>query len=184
MALAMVLNMLAFLLTASRSMFAWAFDRVMPEIFARVSARTASPIYVAIVAGIGSLIALYFAAYTPYLSFFLNGTIWFAADLLLVAIAGIVYPYRRKDLYENSIWKINIAKVPVVSILSALSAAFLVFLIYAASVTPAIGPTSLGSYAIIFASFAIPLVIYGVAKYYRAREGIDLSLLYMSIPPE
>ena len=31
---------------------------------------------------------------------------------------------------------------------------------------------------------ALGVVTYALAKYFRAREGIDISLVYMQIPPE
>ena len=104
------------MLIATRAMFAWSFDRVMPDKLSAVHSRYNSPwVAVLVVAVIGELfLILYhvgvFQFLTPALAYYF--VFW------LVALCGVVFPFlpRTRALLEGSAVDWRIAGIPVMSI--------------------------------------------------------------------
>jgi amino acid transporter len=180
---------ISILFMLSRNLFAWSFDRVVPATFADINPRTRTPIYaVAIMTAIGVVYMGIFVYATGILSGLFNyGTAGEFTVFLIVSLAAIAYPYRRKDVFDNSdsIAKTKIGGIPLISILGGISFVICIVAIYAI-LLPQIGGTAFFSnffYGIVF-TFLIGAVIYGIAWAARRSQGIDLSLLQREIPPE
>jgi len=177
------------LFVLSRNIFAWSFDRVIPSTFASVNSRTRTPVNAVVLMVIASLIYLYIAINTSYLSvLFSYGTAGTFLAFILVAVAAIVYPYRRKDLFDTAadeVAKKRYGGIPLITILGALTLVISVYVVYAL-VAPAIGGPTFGSvlaYGII-PTFVLGIALYLVAYVARRSEHIDLSLIAKEIPPE
>jgi len=117
---------------------------------------------------------------------FSYGTAGIFIAFLFVAVAAIVFPYRRKDLFAAAPSPSNrrIGGVPLITIVGVISFISSVIVIYAL-----IKPVANGSFATVFfegivPTFIVGAVIYAIAYFVRKGEGINLSLLQKEIPPE
>ncbi len=176
------------LFTISRNMFAWSFDRVTPSALADVNPRTGTPIKAVIVM---TLIGLFFAYSTNYLigllgEIFSYGTAGIFIAFLFVAVAAIVFPYRRKDLFAIAPSPSNkrVGGIPLISIVGVISFISSVIVIYALIKPVANGTFSTVLFEGIIPTFIVGAIIYGISYYVRKGQGIDLSLLQKEIPPE
>lgn len=178
------------LFVLSRNIFAWSFDRILPSAFAGVNSRTRTPVNAVIVMVIASMVYLYISIFnTSYLSvLFTYGTAGTFLAFIFVALAAIVYPYRRKDLFEQAsdpVAKKKYGGVPLITILGILTFVISIYVVYAL-VAPAIGGVSFGTdlFEGIIPTFIIGVVIYVVAYAARRSQKVDLSLIAKEIPPE
>jgi len=180
---------ISILFMLSRNLFAWSFDRVVPAAFADINARTRTPIYaVSVMTIVGVIYTAIFLFGTGILSGLYNyGTAGEFTVFLIVSLAAIAYPYRKKEVFDASdpAARYKIGGIPLISILGALSFVVSLITIYAI-LLPQIGGSAFLSnffYGIIF-TFLIGAVVYFIAWGARRGQGIDLSLLQREIPPE
>jgi hypothetical protein len=106
-----------------------------------------------------------------------------------VSVAAIAFPFRRPDLFKNSPANVRIAGVPllpVVAVLSILVIGGLAYLVLSYQqlgiATQQLGP--LPGFIFMGALIVIGLLIFYIARYVRARQGINLDLIYSELPPE
>jgi len=183
---AMVMNVSIFF-TLSRNLFAWSFDRVAPSVFANINPRTRTPVYAISIMTIIGLVYAYITIFQYGLlsTLFTYGTAGTFMVFIVVALAGIIYPYWRKDIFDSAdpLSQKKLGGVPLVSILGVLSIIVSVVTIYGI-LLPAIG--NVGSIVLtgIIPTFLIGAVLYGVMWAIRRNQGINLSLLQKQIPPE
>ena len=170
----------------SRIVFAWAFDRLLPERIAYVHPKTGSPVVsitlIALLAELGVILSQK-TTILVQMNF-----VFFAAIVQLIPVfASIVYPYWKKELWENgpAMIKAKWFGVPVMSIVGVVTFAFLVWLIVACFLYPAVGGViGLPTLSILAFMFATGLVVFYWARWYRSKkEGFDISMTYRSIPP-
>lgn len=174
-------------LCATRILFSWSFDRIMPRALANVSERFQAPTWAPVVTGIIGIIGLFVATFTGIFNYFLNTAGMVLLAYAVVSVAAIVFPFRRKGIFESSpsIVRTSLAGVPLISILGAISLIFSLYGSYYALTNSVMGPLNVASYSMIAGVFILGLVIYYAAKTYRLRkEGLDLGLLIKEIPPE
>jgi len=169
----------------TRNFFAWSFDRVFPEPVASVSERFHTPVVGTIITGILLAIIAYLTAFTSFWGYLINLMIGLNFAFIIISIAAIIFPYRKKQLYEKSPiagWKF--ANIPFITWIGAASLIISGYLEYTVLAYPSLGGaitwTSIGS---VVGVLVFGLVIYFVFKAYRARQGIDLSLVFGEIPP-
>lgn len=169
-----------------RSLFAWSFDRMLPEAFSKVDRRGSPYVAVALAAALGFLFYVLYA-FTTFLSFILfTITLWFVAWTVL-GIAAIVFPYVKKDIFEKSpsVVKMRFAGVPVITICGVLTTIVSVFTVYFTTVPAITGLTSLFNLATtVIVLAAAPFILYFVARTYRQSKGINMALQYRSLPPD
>jgi basic amino acid/polyamine antiporter, APA family len=173
---------------ASRNMFAWSFDRVMPSWLAEVNDRTHSPLNVAIVSGVVTELLLLATIYTSFWARLVNLTGVLAICFLLVSVAAIVFPYRRPDIFAKApAWvQRKVGSVYLIVIIGAISAVSWIVVAYIAWTTPAIGgAVSWSSFLYSAAAFLVAFPIYWVARYYHRRtQDLDIGKAFSEIPPE
>jgi APA family basic amino acid/polyamine antiporter len=179
----------AIFFTLARNLFAWSFDRVMPTHFADVNDRTHTPIKATVVMIVIALIYAYVAVYQFGLlsALFSYGVAGIFLAFIIVAIAAIVFPYRRKILFENAdpLAKKKLAGIPLLSILGVLSIIASLIVVYSV-ILPAIGTSSFLSVLVegIIPTFIIGAVVFAIAYALRKGQGLDLSMVGKEIPPE
>jgi amino acid transporter len=172
----------------TRNLFAWSFDRIMPESFASVNDRTHTPLNATIIIVIITLIFSYISVYqygllALYFTYSIAGLF---IVYLVVSISAIVFPYTKKELFESAFGKskMKIGGVPLISILGVISAIASLVVVYAL-VAPAIGGPFLATFIEgVVPTFIIGLVVYMVAWAVRRRQGINIDLLQAELPPE
>jgi amino acid transporter len=175
----------ATMLILSREWFAWSFDRLLPAKFADVSDRFHSQVLcISVNWLIGVIVFVVFTFYSAYLGFFT--TVAWDTTLVTVAVlclAAALLPLR-KSLWETSpIRKFQVAGIPVVSIGGVLGLFYNGLAVYAFTFTPILG-FGLPSTLVLVATFVVPFVLYWVIAAIRKRQGIDVAMIFQTVPPE
>jgi len=171
-------------LTSTRCMFAWSFDRIVPSQVAYVHPRFRTPIVSIAIATIVSEILAVLLVYNQALYFTLFGSIAGTMfSMIAVMIAGLIFPYRRKDIYEKSPSIQKVAGIPVISIVSLIGLVFIGMFLYFYIAYPQIGLWAPMSVALFFGVWVVGFAIYFVSYLVRKRQGIDLGMLFKEIPP-
>ncbi len=175
-----------------RNMFAWSFDRVLPEWFTRLDAKRGAPYLALLVTWVLTVIAAFVYVYTTVFQFIIYQPALFNIAYLITSVAAIVFPYWKKPIFETApdIVKKKVGGVPVISILGILGVIFSAFVTISA-LLPAVTPPPSGSVIVqYFAYLTIPVtiiaafVIFGISYYYRKSHGLNLQLAFQEIPPE
>ena len=178
-------------LSSTRVIFAAAFDRVLPAWAANISSGRRVPYGALVLMIVPSLVISAIYAYQPtFTSVFLDATAVLALTFLATVVAAAILPWRRKDLYDASpVARYNVAGIPAITIVAAITGLFLLFMLYQWSFNPDnLYGTSFektpNSVIYFVATYVVAVVIYGVARYVRSRQGIDLSRIHHEIPVE
>ncbi len=175
-------NTAAFLLVATRYVFAFSFDRVLPTWLSDVNERFHFPLKASVLNLVVAAIFLYVAAYTPWLGLYLNSvTIW-SILWIVVSIVAILLPFRKRDLVSSlpgGRWKF-----PLLSIIGVITLPLMIANFYWSVTTPAIGPSTFQADSILAVIFVTGLIVYIVSNSYHKAHGVDLRAIYAEIPPE
>jgi amino acid transporter len=174
------------MLLISRSMFAWSFDRIMPERLSYVDPRSRSPIVaigVVTVLAIGSTAIYAFTTWFSTLSVLLG----LSLTLLVTALAGTVLPYRQRAMVEASPYARRVLGVPLFTVVGGLA-----LLGFGAAVAillwdPGSGASlsaNPGKLELAAAVYAAAIAVYFISRTVRRRQGIDFELAYRELPPE
>jgi amino acid transporter len=182
-------DMPPFVITSSRIVFAMSFDRVLPEKLSEVNERWHSPttaiLVTMVIAFLGCFSESDVVAKVPVLGAYVNSggavawtDIWDTAFFLLASIAGLLFVFRRKDIYEKSAYKPGrwvVALIGMAATIGNIYLLYLVFIGYGSALEPWILTLLL-------------LVVGGIIYwYYRtkgSRVGVDYATIYTEIPPE
>ncbi len=176
---------LVYIFTSVRLIFAWAFDRVIPSFFSNVDPRTGTP-YVALIST--AILAIIFQAlwlFTPLLNYFVFIVTGWGIMTAIAAIAGVLLPYRRKDLFElaPAFARAKVAGIPVLVVLGVLTFIIGVWQAWVGT-TPAVAGTIVSEYIIFMAGiYLIGLLIYTASSIYHRVKGIPLELAFKELPP-
>lgn len=174
-------------LGASRNMMAMSTDRILPAALGRVNRRLHVPLNGLIFFSLMQIpfLLLYvfaedFRAYT--LGFFIISITAFGATM----VAAMVFPYRRKALYDASpASKYRVAGLPLVTIAGAIFLAFAIFVDYQALFADELGVNGTKGLIFLAGVYAFAIVVYVSAKLYRQRvDKLDLSASYQELPAE
>jgi amino acid transporter len=173
-------------LYVSRCIFAWAFDRVVPEKLGSVSPKYHIPIPAIALSGV--VCTLFFLLFQYVYGLALELTISIVISTLMfsyiiVGITGIVFPWRRKEIYETSPIQYKVLGMPVISLVGIADVVFLVSLAYFYISQSAYGAFDWGSYVFFLVLFCAGLVGYYVSRAYRKKQKIDLDMTFREIPP-
>ena len=163
----------------------WSFDRIVPEKLSYVSDRTHTAVYAVILFTVVSEIGFIPSVYGGWGAVVGNAVILLAIGYLITSISGILFPFRQRAIFDQSpsFVKAKIGPIYVISIIGIYATATSLFLLWAAITNSWIGGSP-QSYPYTFLSLFLGPLIYYIAKWYRARHGIDLSLAFKALPPE
>jgi basic amino acid/polyamine antiporter, APA family len=174
------------LLLVSRNMFAWSFDRVMPEKLSKVDPRSRSPLI-----AIGVMLALSIVSTAIY-----SFTTWFSSlsallgltlPLFVTAIAGTLLPFRQKALVESSPYNRRIAGVPMLTLVGSLAVlgfgGAVAILLWDEGSGASLSANP-GKLALALAVYAAGVVIWFVARAVRRSQGYDIDLAYRELPAQ
>ncbi len=169
----------------TRSMLAWSLDRLAPTKLAEVNSRYHSPINSLVIIFVLGVTTSAFYAYGE-LSV-LAGTVGITASMIVVAIAGMVFPYTRKEAWASSPVHGRIGGIPTITLVGAIALPLLALIEWALLKDPFSG-TSISenprilTYVVII--FVVGLPIYYVARAVQKARGVNVDLAYKEIPPE
>jgi amino acid transporter len=169
-----------------RSMFAWAFDGLLPLRVAHVSPRFKMPIIATVVGVAINIGALYWAiSSASFFGVLAEAVLFNMFAMLLLAVAAAVLPYRRAEAWRGSATTAHVGGIPVVTIVGAVAAIFCCIIFFLYLYYRGLGiadPGKFGRDSGIVIGAA--LLLYFGARIIRARQGINLSKLTEEIPPE
>ena len=180
------------LLPASRIVFAWSFDRLIPERFSSVSNRTQTPVFsLAFVGILTAIVAVIDAYYSAALGEVLATTLIVAIAFMPNGFTAAILPFRKKDIYNLApgIARKKIGGFPLITITGLVQGVGLIIIILLTFLEPAAsgtstGTISIGAIAVVLFGLLASILFYPISKAIRKREGIDLSLVFSEIPPE
>jgi APA family basic amino acid/polyamine antiporter len=174
-----------------RTVFAWAFDRLLPEKFAEVNERTHSPVpAILLVMALVTVMLAWSVVSTDFITWLTLGVLAGVVCVVIVGVAAFTFPSRRPDLYMASPANMTVAGIPVLRIVAPLSILVMVFLTWCTLAYPALAlngdfdknwwqvPAFMGMIVV------VGLVIFYGARLIRRGQGIDIDLVYRELPPE
>jgi basic amino acid/polyamine antiporter, APA family len=168
-----------------RTIFAWAFDRILPSKLSEVNERTHAPVPAIITASVIVLIILVWSVLsTSFFTLLSLGVLAGVVTILTVSVAAIAFPFRRPELYKNSPANVSIAGIPVLPVVSVVSIIVIVGLAYVVLSYPQLGIIPWQGFAFMGSLVVVGLLIFFIARAVRASQGINLDLIYRELPPE
>lgn len=174
------------MLLISRSMFAWSFDRIMPQRLSYVEPRSHSPVFAI---GIVTLLAIGSTAIYAFTEWFstLSVLLGLSLTLLVTATAGIALPFTQKAMVENSPYNRRVAGIPLLSLVGGLSLIGFAGAIAILLWDPGSG-TSLahnpGKLELAVLVYVVAFAVYFISRAIRRSQGIDIELAHVELPPE
>jgi len=175
----------ATMLILSREWFAWSFDRLLPAKFANVSDRFHTPVLSIFINWLlGFIVFVVFTFYASYLGFFTTAA-WDTTlvTVTILCLAAVFLPLR-KDLWATSpVRNFKVAGIPVVTIGGLIGVFYNGLAVYAFTFTPILG-FGLPSTYVLVVTFLVPFVLYWIIAAIRKRQGIDVRMIFQTIPPE
>ena len=173
-------------LQATRYMLAWAVDRMIPAPLGDVSERFHSPVKAIIFCTVTGTIALIALVTVPQASL-LGALLAQIAAFILVSIAGIVFPYRLRHVWEAAgshkllgIPSVTLAGIGGVIVLGAL----LLMFIFNSTINSTFGVTARLSLFFMIGVVVVGIIWYAAAYFLNRSQGVDIGLTYREIPPE
>ncbi len=168
---------------ATRGMLAWALDGMTPGKLGEVSDKYHTPTYTIIVSSVIALILVGIYSFTTWLRL-LSGIASMGMVFVFVSFFGMLFPYIKREAYLTSPAKIEVAGIPLMSITGFLGFITSVFVVYRGFVDTTYAANSTLSIIMFFVVFGAGAIWYFVAKWVRAREGVDLDSRFKEIPIE
>jgi len=168
-----------------RNIFAWSFDRIVPEAFARVTPKQGAP-WVATLAVI-AIAGVFMAAQAFAGVTFMNYIAIFSVCFLAAGVAAMVFPYRRKELFEQAppIVRTKILGVPLMVLAGAGNTVLFCLVLYSALTNAGVsGAAGVLPLYVLAGIYGGGIVVYLLAKAIQSRRGVNLDLLYKEIPPD
>jgi basic amino acid/polyamine antiporter, APA family len=173
-------------LSSTRVIFAAAFDRILPDGAAQVSEKRRVPVWSLVLMLLPAVgLAALYSYNSNFHTYTLDATLVIAVTYLFSAIAVVILPWRKPDLWAASpASRLKLLGVPVVPAAGVITLGLLGYCLYEWLSNDAYGVNNNDSLIYMGAMYVLALVIYLVARFVRARQGIDLSLINKEIPVE
>jgi len=173
-------------LIATRNLFAWSFDRLAPARVAEVNDRLHTPVVATVVVAVWIEVLNYLNIYQGLSALLINVIAVMAVAFIAVALAAIVMPFTRPDLFNSApaMVRASIGGVPwltIAGVVMLLSWAFVLYVTFATTAFGQVAPISM------IEAFAVPILgvlYYLVIRLVRERQGIHLKAAFQEIPPE
>ena len=173
-------------LSSTRVIFAAAFDRILPDGAAQVSEKRRVPVWSLVLMLLPAIgLAALYSYNSTFHTYTLDATLVIAVTYLFSAIAVVILPFRKPDLWAASpASKLKLLGVPIVPAAGVITIGLIGYCLYEWLSNSAYGVNNNDSLIYMGAMYVLALVIYLVARVIRSRQGIDLSLINKEIPVE
>jgi amino acid transporter len=173
-------------LSSTRVIFAAAFDRVLPDRAAEVSEKRKVPLYSLVLMLLPAVgLAAIYAYSTTFRTYTLDATLVIAVTYLFSAIAVVILPWRKPDLWRASPASgVKVLGVPIVPVSGVITIGLLGFCLYEWLSNDLYFVNNRSSLIYMGAMYVLAIVVYVTARLIRRRQGIDLGLVNKEIPVE
>jgi APA family basic amino acid/polyamine antiporter len=173
-------------LSSTRVIFAAAFDRVLPDRAAEVSEKRKVPVYSLILMLLPAVgLSAVYAYNATFVTYTYDATLVIAVTFLFSAIAVVLLPFLKKDLWRASpASKIRVLGVQIVPVAGLITIGLLGFDLYQWFTNSSYGVNNRDSLYYMGAMYLLAIVLYIAARVIRKRQGIDLGLINKEIPVE
>src|SRR5436190_5850181 len=173
-------------LSSTRVIFAAAFDRVLPDRAAEVSEKRKVPFYSLVLMLLPAVgLAAIYAYSTTFHTYTLDATLVIAVTYLFSAIAVVILPLRKPELwFASPASKVKLLGVPIVPVAGVITIALLVYCLIEWLSNDLYFVNNGSSLVYMGANYVLAIVIFVGARIIRNRQGIDLSLINKEIPVE
>lgn len=174
-------------LGSTRVIVAMAFDRILPEALGKVQKRTHTPVNAIVAFSAVALVSCALYAFSSdFVTYTLSLIVFGITAFGVTMIAAIVFPYRKKKMFESTVVaKYKWGGVPVISICAAIFLAFAIFCDVRVLSDDELGVNGTNGLVFVGGSYLLAAAIYlGSKLYRRRREGLDLDVVYQELPVE
>jgi amino acid transporter len=173
-------------LSSTRVIFAAAFDRVLPDRAAEVSEKRKVPFYSLVLMLLPAVgLAAIYSYSTSFRAYTLDATLVIAVTYLFSAIAVVLLPWLKPDLWRASpASKVKLFGVPIVPVSGVITIGLLVFCLVEWLSNSNYFVNNKSSLIYMGAMYVLAILIYVIARVVRRRQGIDLGLINKEIPVE
>jgi APA family basic amino acid/polyamine antiporter len=171
----------------SRIVFAWSFDRLIPERVSSIHPKLHSPVVAITIITLIAEVGVIDAATGGVMGAQLNFVFFAVCTQLVPVLAMTLFPYLKPDLFENAsaFVRRKVGGVPLITIVGGITMAYLIWMIIASFAYPAVGGRiGLGTLGTLAGMVITGLIVFYGARAYRLRtEGIDVNWTFQSVPP-
>ena len=173
-------------LSSTRVIFAAAFDRILPDGAAQVSEKRRVPVWSLVLMLLPAVgLAALYSYNSTFHTYTLDATLVIAVTYLFSAIAVVILPWRKPDLWAASpASRLKVAGVPLVPVAGVVTIGLIGYCLYEWLSKAAYGINNNDSLIYMGCMYLLALAIYLIARVVRRRQGIDLSLINKEIPVE
>jgi amino acid transporter len=184
--IAFIVALPATFLIATRNLFAWSFDRILPSRLSDVNERTRSPLVANAVVLAATLIYLALIVYgsSKFLEIFFTAGMAELLTFFVVAATAIWFPFRRRALYEASPINRSVAGVPLLSLVGVAALLVYVLFFYPLATNNTLGANTTTGWVATGIIAGIGILIYPVSYLVNKARGVDLRLAFKELPPE
>jgi amino acid transporter len=167
----------------TRGLLAWGIDGMAPEWLGKVSEKYRSPTNAIIVTAVIAIITLFVYSFTDWLRF-LQGMAGMGVVFTTTIFVAALFPFLKRDVYNASPAKMEIAGIPVMTITGLLGSIGMGYIVYRVIVDADYGANSPISMTMFIAVFVIGAIWYFVARAIRKQQGVDMDARFEEIPIE
>lgn len=171
----------------SRLLFSMSFDRTLPAMFAKLHTRFRIPGYTYLYITVVTVILSWLYAYNVdgFTVVTLDGTVVLSLGFTFTALAALLLPYRRKELFKSSpASRYMIGNVPLISICGAIWFIFSLWYTYYWIVDARYGVNNVVSAIFLIACYVATTAFFFVNRWHQKRQGIEVDMIYREIPSE
>lgn len=186
MGLQLVVWSMAFYLAPTRYIFSWSFDRILPLGLSKTS-KKGVPYFAVLLYGLVTVVFVFLTIFTTIGAFYVYAIFGFYFSTMIVMIAGALFPFRRKEIFEAShrYVKAKIGPVPVITLVG-IGGAIATFFVMISAVMPAY--THQAQFDFVAFSPIIGMLIFATFVYwgsyvYQRSHGLPVELVGKQIPP-
>ncbi|MCL4562028.1 MAG: APC family permease [Chloroflexi bacterium] len=174
-------------LLGTRNLFAWSFDRMAPEWVADVHPSLHTPVKATIIIGLYIEFLNWMNIFGGLGGYLINIIAVMALMFIIVGLAAVVFPYRRKDLFDNApeAVRVKFLGLPLMVWAGIVMMITWAFVMVAAFTASQFG-LNVSPLAMIeaFTAPIIAIIWYIIARVIRRNQGIDMDRVFAEIPPE
>ena len=171
---------------STRMIFAYSFDRILPTRMADVDDRFHVPRNAVGLVFVIAIFFVYLAYFTPVLSYYAYSSIGLWIPQIIIGVAAMVFPYRRKDILEKapSFVQKKIGGIPILAVFGAITTIVSTF----NAIVPVMplytgAPINPIYISAILVTILPGPIIYAIAYLYNRRMGIDMTMGFRELPP-